>query len=578
MNKKTFISIIGLAAMLALASCTQDELTDGTDTLPEGMYPLEIASATLSVESSEQPWTRVSESEDGNSSVWTAGDEFYVKFEGSDDVGTYRITDAEAGTVEAVTPVYWQSASTEQTIIAWYAPKADTDGTLDVSDQTGGLAYVIRAEQTATYNSGTAVSLTFTQQLAKVRVYLRGTAYENNATGVTLSYPASYTVTDGEVTQATGTTNGTIQMHKAENANYYEALVLPGQIATSGNPFTVLLDNDQTAEVNLSAALTLSAGNRHDVTLRLHKSGTTEIDLSKQTSTYEITGDGIYYFTGSGNYGIKVTSGNPHIYLDDAQISVSSGPAINITGGTPTIHVVGTGNSVTSGNDTGIAVSGGATVTITGNSTADVLTANGGTSGGYSGSDTAGAGIGSPVGGTQGGNVIIRNVTVNATGGTINSVGGGAGIGSSSNGTLGDITIENAVINATGGSMSAAIGMGCNYLNYQSPAPSIGAITITRSDVTARAGYGAAAIGFSFSTTTLGNSTYCSGKITITTDNLDTFLSHLSLNQDANYTLAQKIGKGQQTSNYPSTFRNTDNTGPWEGVVINGTAYPDGYE
>ena len=103
-------------------------------------------------------------------------------------------------------------------------------------------------------------------------------------------------------------------------------------------------------------------------------------------------------------------------------------------------------------------------MTIEGNSTADVLTAKGGTSGGYFENGTAGAGIGSPIGGTKGGNIIIRNVTIHATGGEIINSAGGAGIGSSSNGTCGDIMIANAVIFADGGDYAAAIGMGCNSI------------------------------------------------------------------------------------------------------------------
>ena len=90
----------------------------------------------------------------------------------------------------------------------------------------------------------------------------------------------------------------------------------------------------------------------------------------------------------------------------------------------------------------------------------------------------------------------------------------GAGVGSSSNGLCGDITIENAVVNATGGYASAAIGMGCNFYN----SPSIGDITITNSNVTATSGYYAAAIGYSLCFTNSGGGTYCFGKITITTD------------------------------------------------------------
>ena len=219
-------------------------------------------------------------------------------------------------------------------------------------------------------------------------------------------------------------------------------------------------------------------------------------------------------------------------------------------------------------------MSGGATVTIEGSSTADVLTANGGTTGSTS-SATAGAGIGSPVGGTQGGNIIIRNVTVNAT--------GGKAIykyvaGSSSNGICGDITIANAVISATGGDYAAGIGMGCNQLNSESPAAGIGKITITDSDVTASGGDCAAAIGFSMSESLSGNGdTYRAGRITITTEDEAGFLSKLKPGINHGFSLTpQRIGKGSY--NYTPTFLNTDGTGPWEGVVINGTSYQDGVQ
>ena len=165
---------------------------------------------------------------------------------------------------------------------------------------------------------------------------------------------------------------------------------------------------------------------------------------------------------------MRVTGGSPNIYLEDAEISVSSGPAINIEGGNPTIHVRGEGNTVTSTDNTGIAVSGGATLTIEGRSTADMLTATAG---------NGGAGIGSPLGGTVGGNITINNVTINATGSEESyQYICGAGIGSSGSGNCGDITITDAVINANGGAYSPGIGMG--YGNTSQP--SIGKITIQR--------------------------------------------------------------------------------------------------
>ena len=289
---------------------------------------------------------------------------------------------------------------------------------------------------------------------------------------------------------------------------------------------------------------------------------------------------GYYLVSEARNEPVTITGGSPTVYLKGASINVSDGPAISITGGTPTIHIIGEGNSVSSSNNTGIAVSNEATVTITGNSTADVLTAKGGAPGGSGSTGTAGAGIGSPIGGTKGGNITIRNVTIHATGGEISNNTGGAGIGSSSNGTCGDIMIANAVIFATGGYSAAAIGMGCNSYDDNFPAASIGAITITNSDITASGGYAAAAIGFSACYTQTGAATYCSGKITITTDDLDKFLSCLTLDQGylGDRIAAKKIGKGQQWPFTPSTFRNTDNTAEWEGVVINGTSYQDGVQ
>ena len=455
--------------MLAFAACTQNELTEQAGILPEGMYPLQIGSVSLTAEVSEQPWganapqTRVTESENGNSTVWETGDVFYVKFAGSDKVGTYKITDAETGTVEAVMPVYWRSTSEEQTIIAWYAPQEE--GTIDVSNQTNGLAYVMRAQQTSTYSSdGNAVSLQFAHQLSKVRVCLRGTAYEGNATGVTLSYPTSYTMTEGCVTQAS-TTNGAIQMHKAENADYYEALVFPGTIATGENFFTVTLDGTTTANVNLSAPLPLVAGSKHDVTLRLHKQGTTAIDLSKLSAPYTINAEGDYYFYGSGSYGIKVTGGNPNIYLEDAQISVSGGNAINITGGNPTIHVMGNDNKVSSGNGAGIYVAENSTVTIQGNSTEDALTCEG---------NEGGAGIGGYYSGRtvySCGDINISNVTITARCNSVHLSGyASAGIGAAGTASVGSIDISNSIINAVGSGGiyygAAAIGGGSTGDSY----------------------------------------------------------------------------------------------------------------
>ena len=448
MNKKNLSRMIFASALLLFAACSQDDLmSDNGTTLPEGEYPLEIASVTMDVTHSEQPWsadvpqTRVSEKADGNSSIWQTGDKFHVKFKGSDAVGTYRITGSSA--VEAVESVYWQSASEEQTIIAWYAP--EREGAIDISNQTDGLAYVMRAEQQATYNSSNPVSLSFTHQLAKVRVYLRGTGYEGNATAVKINNcTTAYSINQGEP-KATSFT-GSITMHPAtvNGQPCFEANILPGTLGKKA-AFTVKLSNNKSYDISLNNDLAAEAAQLHTVTLRLHKQGTTTVDLSAQTDVYTISGDGTYYFTGSGSHGISVTGGSPHIWLDDASININNdNHAINVESGNPTIYILGNNNiSVGRGNyGAGIYVAPDKSVTITGTDVNDVLEVTGGSGssgiGGYTSSDYKSHSCG---------NITIKNVTIRATSNYPKIIGGyAAAIGATGDKTVGSIKIDKSVV------------------------------------------------------------------------------------------------------------------------------------
>lgn len=171
------------------------------------------------------------------------------------------------------------------------------------------------------------------------------------------------------------------------------------------------------------------------------------INLATLTEEYVINDDGTYNFSGSGSYGIKVTAGNPEIYLENAQISVSSGHAIDIQGGNPTIHVQGENNKVTASNGAGIYVAENYTVTITGNSHEDAITVTGG---------GGGAGIGAYFDFTKSitnscGNIHISNVTITAKAISDSAIGDcGSGIGSAGLATVGSIIISNAIVYAEG--------------------------------------------------------------------------------------------------------------------------------
>lgn len=481
-------------AAILLAACSQDELAEQGNTLPEGEYPLQIGSVSITAESSEEPWTRVAENEtDGMGSHWTDDEEFYVKFEGSDEVGIYKITDAATGAVKPVKSIYWKSTQPAK-IIAWYAnPQPNEANWMYFDDQDrDGLAYLLRAEQTAAYGD-TPVSLQFTHQFAKLRVVTKGTA----EVGQIIARDAHTwcLVQDGEITRSLGSHS---YMYKTE----YEGIGTCWEINAAPcdiEIFDVSPEGEPLFQraCRLDSPTTLAAGTLNVVTITAHRQGTQTIDLLNEDCI--INDDGTYYFSGTASHAIRVTGGKPNIYLEDAQISVSVGNAIDITGGaSPTIHVMGEGNSVSSSYGAGIYVAENSTVTITGRDRNDVLTAQAGGNA---------AGIGGCSNNQDCGSINISNVTVIARGSQMSAI--SPGIGSTSTNQCGQITIDNAIVHAywKGASNTAecpAIGTGiATSLAYGTTLPTV--IIRNGAEVHAHRGGGSADyIGYPF---VLGSST-----------------------------------------------------------------------
>ena len=174
MNKDRWKKLMyGLVAALLLSACSQDEPTEHSTTLPEGEYPLQIGSVSLTAEVNEQPWTRVSENPtDGMSSVWKDGDKIGVRIGDNEGTGIYVVDVDIEGSVVGVTPekaVYWKDKQ-PATITAWYPLNEE----LDFTHQDQGLTYLLKATGDGNYQS-TPINLNFTHQLAKVRVELTGT-------------------------------------------------------------------------------------------------------------------------------------------------------------------------------------------------------------------------------------------------------------------------------------------------------------------------------------------------------------------------------------------------------------------
>ena len=171
---------------------------------------------------------------------------------------------------------------------------------------------------------------------------------------------------------------------------------------------------------------------------------TSTIDLSTLTGTYVVNDNEEYIFTGTGSYGIKVESGNPRIVLNNANITVGEGSAIDVASGSnATIFVLGNNTIGTTKTEYwdvpcgGIFVAEGGTVNITSNGTDNILRAHG----------TLAAAIGGKYDydnneSYNAGSINISNVTVYAYTNNFYA----SAIGAAGEGTCGTINITNAVV------------------------------------------------------------------------------------------------------------------------------------
>lgn len=458
-------------AALMLAACASDELTDGTvQDLPEGMYPLQIAGVSITAESNAEPWgvdtpqTRMAENTtDGKySSAWENGDKIKVQI-GDVTPGTYTYQSSGLTVAAGDAYAYWASKDNNQTIRAWYTSSGNE--TVDLSDQTKGLAYVVTARTTANFN--TEVSLTFSHALVKVRVELTG---EIASLVDNVSIKSYTTCALSQGTWSSGANVGEIKMYKVAD-KVFEANVYPGcQIQE------VKANNG--AWSKLSTAVTPEAAKIYKMGI-----GVTGKTITLSTETEEVCtveSGKCLIIDGGGN------SLNKRIVIqDNAKVMLKSVKLAAPTTEVNTIEINGSATLLLSGtNEINGAAQGcpltviGGTLTINGTDT-DKLTLTGGTdwkagclglcegasliiNGGHivaNSQASDGSGIGSYWTGWN--DPKCGSITIN--GGQIEATGGkqSAGIGAGDQCKCGDIIITGGTITATGGSQyGAGIGSG----------------------------------------------------------------------------------------------------------------------
>lgn len=459
---------------LLLAACSQDDVTDG-NALPEGQYPLEIASVAVSVEGSEQPWgdnapqTRVAENTtDGNSSEW--------EWNGSEKIDVQLYADGETAVYtlnadKSLTPdktLYWEN--TQQTnVTAWYPAYEGGSGTVSLADQSKKLAYVLAGTGTGSYNN--PVTLNFTHALAKVRVVLQGDQADK-VTDVKIKSYTSCTHTQGAVT-TTGASEGLITMKSTTCTNGVKCW-----------------------EANVVANHKITDFQVNGVSNKLNNDGITPLAAKLNTITLivgnkEITGGGTidkpgnYIIRGSITETVTLSGNDINLTLDN--VSCNIGSPIKIENGTSTITLQGN-STLTASNAPAIWLIGeGANVIIKGTENSQLKVIS-----------------------TDGSAAIGTNFYIN--GGVL---------------PCGNITIENASIEASSKNSAAAIGTGGGFYEKGT----CGVITIINSDIQATVGDNnlekPAVIGTGG---TDGNSMYCAG-INITLkdgQSKDDFLSKLT--------------------------------------------------
>ena len=218
-----------LAAGL-LTACSQDELAEQAGILPEGKYPLQIGSVSITADVDGQPWsagapqTRVSENDDRGSSHWDYWDEIGVQIEGSTKSGIYNwLWDYKW---HSLTPVYWENTQAHK-VRAWYP----ADGNVALDNQTTRLAYALYAEtaEAVDYTKG-EIPLSFGHKLAKVRVKLTGDQADEVTDVKIKTYTSCTLGADGTLTA--GDTEDFIPMVKTtyEGKTCWEANVMPGHV------------------------------------------------------------------------------------------------------------------------------------------------------------------------------------------------------------------------------------------------------------------------------------------------------------------------------------------------------------
>lgn len=273
---------LGLITALALASCSQDELSDGGQgtPLPAGKYSLTLTASSIG-ETVATPTTRstVENKWDGRETVYVQVYDNYTSGEpqwSNATMQTYTV--AQGGTMNKTdgNDVYWQASGEKKAIRAWYvggntAKTGELPSSHTVKTDQSGDGYAqsdfLYAGRVSGFSDGKdGVSLQFYHQVAKLKIQIvrgKDTPANFSVTGLKIGGVATQgTYTAPQISENNnGNPYGTwdvseqktedITPHKAEDKSgdnagnllaTYEAIVISQTVSNGTKLFTITAD------------------------------------------------------------------------------------------------------------------------------------------------------------------------------------------------------------------------------------------------------------------------------------------------------------------------------------------------
>lgn len=349
LRRRFALFTLWLVAALALASCSQDGLTEQGTPLPVGQYPLELTVGGLEAVAvpASAPSTRATV--DG---TWESGMKVAVQV--GAEVKLYDVTPSDDGTTATLSssdPFYWTNTSDTKTITAWHPYSETYPETWTVkADQSSAADYqasdLIKGELKDLAFQDRNNVMIFQHQTAKVEINLTATE------GVTLD--------DAEIKllNLTGVEGGgnIITPYRPDNTEQTYLALLGGQTITANTNFIQVTANGTDYYYQPDADKELVAGTAYtynitvkaeglDVTVGESMNWTTEgaasgegsvnlpdeiIDLSQVNGNIEI-GNGTYLLIGNGqeiNHPI-IVNGNADITFQD-EVKIKAETAMKI--------------------------------------------------------------------------------------------------------------------------------------------------------------------------------------------------------------------------------------------------------